>query len=73
MLIDYSPEPDAESPWPLWLDAKHGPIAIHQRLGDTLIYRGRELPHYRHQLPAGHTSTHLFFHYVPADFTGSLD
>lgn len=73
MLIDYSPEPELVSPWPLWLDTKDGSVAIHQRLGDTLIYRGRELPHYRHELPAGHTSTHLFFHYVPADFTGSLD
>lgn len=73
MLIDYSPEPDEESPWPLWLDTKSGSVAVHQRLGDTLIYRGRELPHYRHELPSGHTSTHLFFHYVPADFTGSLD
>lgn len=73
MLIDYSPEPEAESPWPLWLDTKAGSVAVHQRLGDTLIYRGRELPHYRHELPSGHASTHLFFHYVPADFGGALD
>lgn len=73
MLIDYAPEPDAESPWPLWLETRQESVAIHQRLGDTLIYRGCQLPHYRHQLPPGHTSTHLFLHYVPESFTGELE
>jgi hypothetical protein len=31
------------------------------------------LPHSRRVLGEGQTSTSIFFHYVPADFTGSLD
>ncbi|MEZ5426585.1 MAG: hypothetical protein R2747_09995 [Pyrinomonadaceae bacterium] len=45
---------------------------IHLASGDGLIYKGRELIHYRYPLPAGHRSTSLFFHYVPKDFGGNL-
>ena len=41
-------------------------------IGEALFYRGHELPHYRNELPAGNRSTSLFFHYVHADFEGSL-
>ena len=40
--------------------------------GDGLFYMGRELVHYRTRLPAGHSSTSLFFHYVDADFEGRM-
>jgi hypothetical protein len=40
--------------------------------GDCLAYRGRALAHYRHELPQGHRSTSLFFHYVPLDFDEAL-
>jgi len=40
--------------------------------GDCLAYKGCELAHYRHELPGGHISTSLFFHYVPLDFAGEL-
>lgn len=46
---------------------------IHLASGDGLIYRGRELIHYRYALPAGHKSTSLFFHYVPQGFDGELN
>jgi len=38
-----------------------------------LAYRGTRLPHYRSTLGKGQTSTSIFFHYVAADFAGSLD
>jgi hypothetical protein len=38
-----------------------------------LLYRGRELPHFRDVLPAGHSSTSIFFHYVREGFAGTLD
>ncbi len=41
-------------------------------IGEGLFYRGHELPHYRNELPAGNRSTSSFFHYVHADFEGSL-
>jgi hypothetical protein len=73
MLLDYSPQPTAESPWPLLLAPKQGRVAIHQRIGEALAYRGCEVPHARDRLQAEQTSMHLFLHYVPADFSGDLD
>jgi hypothetical protein len=70
--LDYSPEPEDRTPWPLHLDTPRGRVTVQQRLGDALLYRGRELPHWRDRLPDGHTSTSIFFHYVPANFSGSL-
>ncbi|MGH7784550.1 MAG: hypothetical protein ACREO5_12000, partial [Candidatus Binatia bacterium] len=46
--------------------------AVYLASGDGLIYKGRELIHYRYPLGSGHTSTSLFFHYVPRDFLGEL-
>jgi hypothetical protein len=46
--------------------------AIYLASGDGLIYKGRELIHYRYALPDGHQSTSLFFHYVSKDFEGEL-
>ncbi len=46
--------------------------AVYLGIGDSLVYKGCELVHYRYALPAGHQSTSLFFHYVPKDFEGNL-
>jgi hypothetical protein len=46
--------------------------AVYLASGDALIYKGRELIHYRYALPDGNQSTSLFFHYVPKDFEGHL-
>jgi hypothetical protein len=73
MLLDYSPRPAAESPWPLLLHTSSGRIAVHQRIGESLAYRGGEIPHARERLPLGHASMHLFLHYVPIHFEGELD
>ena len=71
--LDFSPEPERETPWPLCLDTPRGKIKIHQSLGDGLFYRGTRVPHYRDVLAGGMTSTSIFFHYVSANFTGPLD
>jgi hypothetical protein len=73
MCIDYSPEPELATPWPLMLDAGGCTVSVHQSLGDALFYRGIQLPHWRNKLPAGHSSTSIFFHYVREDFAGPLD
>ena len=73
LLLDYTPEPVDRSSWPLYLVTASGPVAIWQGIGDGLIYRGRELVHYRTKLPETMTSTSIFFHYVDRDFRGSLD
>jgi hypothetical protein len=75
LLVDYVPEASGPCPWPLFLepaDRATPPVAIHLTPGEVLIYRGRQLFHFRHALPEGHRSTSLLLHYVPADFAGSL-
>jgi hypothetical protein len=73
LCLDFSPEPALQTPWPIELDTSDGTLKVYQALGDGLAYRGTRLPHYRGVLGEGQTSTSIFFHYVPADFAGSLD
>jgi len=73
LCLDFSPEPAAATPWPIRLDTPTGTVTVYQALGDGLAYRGTRLPHYRTPLGEDQTSTSIFFHYVAADFAGSLD
>jgi len=73
LLIDQTPEPADQSPWPLYLNCPTGAVAIWQGIGDGLFYRGRQLEHYRTRLADGMSSTSIFFHYVDQDFDGPLD
>ena len=73
LCLDFSPEPVLATPWPIKLDTPGGTVIVHQALGDGLAYRGTRLPHYRAPLGQGQTSTSIFFHYVTADFTGTLN
>jgi hypothetical protein len=73
LCLDYSPEPEHETSWPIRLECDRSDLTVYQAIGDALLYRGTRLPHYRNPLPAGHTSTSVFFHYVPQNFAGALD
>ncbi len=73
LCLDFSPEPEQATPWPIRLDTVESTVNIYQALGDGLVYRGTKVPHYRDLLPEGQTSTSIFFHYVAADFSGPLD
>ncbi len=73
LCLDFSPEPDLATSWPIRLDTQDGTVKVYQALGDGLVYAGTKVPHYRHVLAEGHTSTSIFFHYVPADFSGPLE
>ncbi len=73
LCLDFSPEPALATPWPIRLDTSAGTVTAYQALGDGLVYRGTKVPHYRDALARGYTSTSLFFHYVPAEFSGSLN
>lgn len=73
LCLDFSPEPNLATPWPIRLDTPTSNVAVYQALGDGLAYRGTRLPHYRSPLAQGQTSTSIFFHYVGVDFAGSLD
>jgi hypothetical protein len=71
--LDFSPEPGTHTSWPIKLDTPRSSVTVYQALGDGLVYRGTRVPHYRDTLPAGRTSTSIFFHYVPENFAGPLD
>jgi hypothetical protein len=73
LCLDFSPEPQVATPWPIHLDDSSGKVTVHQAIGDGLAYRGTKLPHYRDELGEGQSSTSIFFHYVAADFAGPLD
>jgi hypothetical protein len=59
--------------WALHLETRGGPVEARLALGDAVLFKGRELPHFRAPLAGAATYTSLLFHYVPADFDGSLD
>jgi hypothetical protein len=71
--VDYSPEPRRKTSWPIVFETLRGKTTVFQAIGDGLFYRGCQLPHSRPKIPSGHTSTSIFFHYVPEDFDGPLD
>jgi hypothetical protein len=72
MLVDVTPEPSEQSPWPIYVADKSKRSAVWQYLGEALLYRGRSLTHWRYPLPPDHTSSSILLHYVDRDFAGSL-
>lgn len=72
MLIDWTPEPEGQSPWPIDLSVADGTLRVFQHVGEALLYRGCQVPHAREELAPGCTSTSLLFHYVDEDFGGTL-
>jgi hypothetical protein len=72
LCLDATPEPVAQSWWPIQLDNQDGQLKVWQFLGDSLFYRGCAIPHSRETLPEGYTSTSLLFHYVDESFDGEL-
>jgi len=72
LSLDYTPEPRTCTPWPLKLQTGSATTTVYQALGDGLLYRGREFPHWREPLCQGNTSSSIFFHYVRRNFSGSL-
>ncbi|HWC87460.1 MAG TPA: hypothetical protein VG388_13050 [Solirubrobacteraceae bacterium] len=72
LLVDFEPEPDRASPWPLIVEGEEGDVPIYQAIGDAVVLRGRQLRHRRDRFDDGLRSTSIFFHFVPAGFTGPL-
>jgi hypothetical protein len=56
---------DAPELWPLWLEVNGQPRSITLRQGDMLLYKGRDVPHWREQFK-GRYWIQAFFHYVDA-------
>jgi hypothetical protein len=72
LWVDEDTDAYAE-PWPLWFHLDHGKVAITQKSGDAVLFRGSDLPHWRNTPPTARASTTLLFHYVPESFKWSLD
>lgn len=56
---------DAPQPWPLWVESNGRPRSLTLAPGDMLVYRGREVPHWREEF-TGRYWIQAFFHYVDA-------
>ena len=73
LLIDADPERELSDSWPIYLEVGHETKEICLEMGDGLLYRGTELPHWREQLGNGETATLMLCHFVPEDFAGDLN
>jgi hypothetical protein len=73
LLLDFEGDMASPSPWPLLLRSGSARATVHQRVGEVIVFRGRQLAHSRPTLEGLGHSTSVLLHYVDADFVGSLD
>jgi hypothetical protein len=66
LCIDATPDPHTYGAWPLHVMSHEGPLSFTQDVGDGLLFRGRELQHWRDRLPEGYTASAILFHFVDA-------
>jgi hypothetical protein len=72
LCIDHSP-PDREGSWPLFLETNEDATIVLQRIGEGVVYKGRDIAHYREPLPEDSTAIFLLLHYVLEEYSGTLD
>jgi hypothetical protein len=53
----------AQAAWPIFLDTSAGPVSVSLEPGDSVLYRGIELFHWREPFVGDH-SVQVFLHYV---------
>jgi hypothetical protein len=73
MCVDCLPEPPSAVPWPLILETEAARVSVYQRIGDSLLFRGRHIRHSRPRLAAGLVVASILFHFVDDEYGGSLD
>lgn len=73
LVLDTDPEVDRASAWPIYLEVHGDAREVKLGMGDFVLYRGTDIPHWREAQPEGRSSTICFFHFVSMDFEGSLD
>lgn len=74
LTVDGRPSARRADAWPLCVDDLRGrTVPVRLAPGDALLFKGRELTHYRAPLPAGRRAISVFFHFVGVDFDGQLD
>ena len=51
--------------WPIWMQYKdNDPVKCMLEPGDSVIYKGCEVTHWRRKLPKGHINVQFMLHYV---------
>lgn len=53
----------ATTSWPIYVESNGEPIAVELDVGDLMIYKGSDVPHWRERLPEGYW-LQVFLHYV---------
>lgn len=66
LCIDATPDPLTYGAWPINVMTADGALSFTCGIGDALLFRGRELTHWRDQLPAGYTASSVLFHFTAA-------
>ena len=52
-------------PWPIWMQYKNNdPVKCVLTSGDAIVYKGREVTHWRRVLPEGEVNVQFMLHYV---------
>lgn len=73
LALDMAPEPEPAQSWPICFEQAGKRSEVRLEIGDLVLYRGTDTPHWRPPLPRGQRQTIGLFHFVPLDFSGSLD
>ncbi len=73
LLIDEIPEGQKAKSWPIYLETPRGIVEVRLAPGEATLYQGDRVPHWRPALQGEQRQTVALFHYVPLEFTGSLD
>jgi hypothetical protein len=74
LTIDAQPSAARDAAWPLCLELPDGgTVRSLLAPGDGLLFKGRELPHFREALPAGRSSWSIFFHFIPAAHSSAAE
>lgn len=72
VIVDETGGHSAE--WLLWFLAGDEPSAVSLSVGDGVLFRGHDLPHWREAAPqSGLALSTLLLHYVPANFNETLN
>jgi hypothetical protein len=72
LCVDASPGAER---WPLFLEspAERAIVQLRIGIGHAVVFKGRELAHWRNALARGEQFTSLLFHFADAGLVGSLD
>ena len=72
LLIDTDPETALSDSWPIYLEVS-GQKEIRLEMGDGLLYRGTDVPHWREAHCDGEMTTLILCHFVRDNFEGDLN